>query len=159
MSIYIKHTNVLFHVSSSSNIYPENIKNWYLVYRKGLEPPWKIYWNRHVHCFIFRLFYWWSNRHPSSSGKWQCTVKKKLSPWVLHIVLSRSNKQSSQVNVSLISFLQTSPVVRCCVMVLIRSPLKNRKRQQWMAWMMFSLFMCGAIHQAACPWNQNRSVL
>lgn len=60
-------------------------------------------------------------------GKWQCTVKN--NPWVLHTVLSPSDKQVKSMSASLPSFLQTSPVVWYCVVVLISSPLKKHKKK------------------------------
>lgn len=133
-----------FMFPSSSNIYREHKKHWYLVYCKGLQQPWQYtVTDIFTYCFIFGLFYWWSDRHPSSSGKRQCTVKNKLSPRVLHTVLSLSDKQSSQYE----PYFLPSNLPCGCVVVLISSPL----RKIIVDGLDDALFMCEAIHQAACP--------
>lgn len=65
--------------------------------------------------------------------------KQTQSMSASHCPFTDFHLTSSQVNVSLTSFLQASPVVWSCVAVLISSPLKENKknkRQQWTAWRM-----------------------
>lgn len=136
MSVHNEHTNAFSGFPSSTNIYPEDIKNidiWFTakvfnIHEKYTETD-------KFRCFIFRLSYRWSNRRPSSSGKWQCTLKSSL--------LSSSHcpftiKTSSQVSVSPTSFLQTSHVVCYCVVVLISGPLREEKKKKcsngWIGW-------------------------
>lgn len=88
---YTLNTQMLFH----ANIYPEDIKkHLYLVYRKGLQHPWKIYWNSHS------LLYFQVNllvkQQPSKFLREVAAALWKTVFWVLHTVLSPSDKQSSQ---------------------------------------------------------------
>lgn len=113
---------------SSFNHYREHKK--ILVNCKGLQQPWKIYCNKHILHFIFRLFYLWSNMRPSSwGGEVEAHCEKQTqSMSASQCPFTDFHLTSSQVNVSLTSFLQASPVVWSCVAVLISSPLKENKK-------------------------------
>lgn len=126
------------------------LKNWYFWFTAKV-------FNNHEKYTVTDVFtallYWWSNRHPSSSGKWQwCTVKNKLSPWVPHTVLSPSDKQSSPCQPHFLPSNLPCGLVLCdgAHKQSVKKENSERKRQQWIA-SMKPCSCCEAIRQAACP--------
>ena len=118
---------------SPAHLHREHKKHGFLVlgYCKGVQQPWQIYRDRRNHCFTYRLFYWWSNGQPSSSGELQCTVENS----VLELSTLSFNIRQAVKSVSAPP-PSDSPVGGHCATVLIINPWtwKNKRGRRWTAW-------------------------
>lgn len=130
LSYTLTQTMYSFMFPSSSDIYTLNVEKtliFGLGYRKGVQQPWRINCKRHIHCFTYGLFHWWSNRQPSSSGELQSTVEDSVleffTLFFAHIW------QASQVYVSLPSF-KPPHAVWYWVMVLISNPWGKKHKNK-----------------------------
>lgn len=138
----------------SANTDPE----WYLVYHKDLQHPWKIHWTGRNLLSYFQADLFGKRRPSKIFGKVVAHCEKQ-SLSSSHCPFTTWQADNS-VSASLPSFKPPPCSWFLCGGTCYPSIKKKKRENCSSGWLCGgALFTCVAIHQAACPWNLNRSVL